>query len=98
MSQYTGPTTASNEDSIEISLRKITALLSGAASGSAPLTSASRIPAWDSRTFTYFGSTNNVKTVTYKMGSVTKAVVTYTYVGSGASDDDDVATETVVLY
>lgn len=55
------------------------------------------IPTWDSRAFTYVGSTNNVNVVTYKLAGVSVATVTYTYVLAGVADDDDVATETLVI-
>lgn len=55
------------------------------------------VPTWNNRVFTYVGSTNNVDTITYKYDSTTVAVVTYTYVASGAADDDQVASETIVL-
>ena len=48
--------------------------------------------------FTYYGSTNNIHTISYKTGGsggTTVATVTYTYVGSGASNDDSIATITL---
>lgn len=42
-------------------------------------------------TVTYYGSTNNIQTVTYSNGSV----LTLTYVGGGAADDDLILTATV---
>lgn len=50
------------------------------------------ISTFDSQTFSYFGATNNVETVVYKLGATTVAILTFTYVGGGASNDDNVAT------
>jgi hypothetical protein len=55
------------------------------------------IPPWNSREFTYVGSTNNVESVTYFKDSTEVATVSYTYVNAGAADNDKVATETVAL-
>lgn len=47
--------------------------------------------------FTYVGSTNNIATQVFKSGGAggtTVATLTYTYVASGAADDDDIATIT----
>lgn len=49
------------------------------------------IPQNDTQEFTYFGSTNNVQTITYKLAGTTVATQTFTYVGNGVADDDDVA-------
>lgn len=52
------------------------------------------IPPFDAISFTYVGATNNVDVQTFKRGGAsgtTVATLTYTYVASGASDDDDVA-------
>jgi hypothetical protein len=48
------------------------------------------IPAFDTQDFTYYGATNNVKTITYSKDGSPVATLTFTYVGSGAADDDDV--------
>lgn len=37
---------------------------------------------------TYYGGTNNIATATYKLGAKTIAVVTISYAGGGASDND----------
>ena len=55
------------------------------------------IPAFDFQAFTYVGATNNVSTIVFKSGGAggtTVASLTFTYVGAGAADDDDVATIT----
>lgn len=49
------------------------------------------VPENDEQVFSYFGATNNVQTITYKLGGSTVATQTFTYVGGGAADDDDVA-------
>lgn len=55
------------------------------------------IPVSDYQAFTYYGSTNNIHTIVSKAGGssgTTVATLTFTYVGSAASDDDVVATIT----
>lgn len=52
------------------------------------------IPAFDQQVWAYYGSTNNVQTITYKNGSTTVAVLTFTYAAGGAADDDKVTTIT----
>lgn len=55
------------------------------------------IPSYDYISFSYVGSTNNVATQVFKTGGsggTTVATLTYTYVGSGASNDDKVLTIT----
>jgi hypothetical protein len=52
------------------------------------------IPAYDQQVFTYVGSTNNIATISYKSAGQEVALLTFTYVGAGASDDDKVATIT----
>ena len=55
------------------------------------------IPVSDYVSFTYYGSTNNIHVATYKTGGsggTTVATLTYTYVGGGAADNDDIATIT----
>lgn len=56
-----------------------------------------QIPDFDYQAFTYYGSTNNVHTRVFKTGGsggATVATLTYTYVASGAVDDDDISTIT----
>lgn len=51
------------------------------------------IPAHDHESFSYVGSTNNIDTITYYVGGPSGEVVgimTFTYVGSGVADDDDI--------
>lgn len=50
-------------------------------------------PAGFTKEYTYFGATNNVKTVTFRQGSTVLGVVRYTYIAGGAADNDDIATE-----
>lgn len=55
------------------------------------------IPASDYVAYTYCGSTNNIQTATYKSGGSggsTVATLTFTYVGSGVANDDNVASIT----
>lgn len=52
------------------------------------------IPPYDQQVFDYFLATNNVQTITYKKDGATVAILTFTYVGGGAADDDNVATIT----
>lgn len=55
------------------------------------------IPASDYVAYTYYGSTNNIQTATYKTGGsggTTVATLTFTYVGSGVANDDKIATIT----
>lgn len=50
--------------------------------------------AYDWMGFAYFGTTNNVRTITYKTGGAggtTVAVQRFNYVAGGAADDDDVS-------
>lgn len=53
------------------------------------------IPPFNSQTFTYFGSTNNVQTIVYKQGVTTVATLTFTYVSGGVADNDLVQTITL---
>ncbi len=49
--------------------------------------------AYDYQSLTYFGTTNNVKSITYKSGGASGSVVAvtqYNYVGGGAADNDKV--------
>lgn len=58
------------------------------------------LPPHDYEAYTYVGSTNNVNTVTaYAGGSggVTVGTLTFTYVGAGAANDDNVASVTLGL-
>lgn len=58
------------------------------------------VPQHDYEEFSYVGSTNNVDTVTYKTGGSGGTIVateTFTYVGSGASDDDNIASVTLTV-
>ena len=58
------------------------------------------LPAYDYIAFTYVGVTNNVATQVFKLGGasgLTVATLTYTYVGAGAADDDDIATVTMSI-
>lgn len=48
------------------------------------------IPPHDSQTYTYYGSTNNVQTVEYKMGEDTVFTLYFAYAASGAADNDRV--------
>lgn len=48
-----------------------------------------QIPPYSSQHFTYYGSTNNIQTQTFKDSDDNDvAVLTYTYVNDGLSDDD----------
>lgn len=50
--------------------------------------SGAAIPLHDETVAAYYGSTNNLHTVTYKLATVTVGVMTISYAGGGASDDD----------
>lgn len=53
------------------------------------------IGAYDAMTFDYYGSTNNIehqKFYTGGTGGTLVATLTYTYIGSGVANDDEVAT------
>lgn len=52
------------------------------------------IPAYDQQVLTYVGSTNNIQTISYRSQGQEVALLTFTYVGSGAADDDKVASIT----
>ncbi len=55
------------------------------------------IPPWDHLTLTYVGVTNNIATATYRRGGGSGKIVAalaFTYIASGAADDDDIATIT----
>jgi len=43
--------------------------------------------------YTYYGSTNNIDTQVFKSGSTTVATITYTYVGGGVANDDNILTQ-----
>ena len=68
---------------------------SGGGAGIAPSGSNFSIPAFDSQEFSYFAATNNIQTITYKMGGSTVATMTFTYVSGGVADDDLVETMTL---
>lgn len=53
------------------------------------------IPYYNKQEITYIGSTNNIQSIVYKDGNTVVATQTFTYVGSGASDNDKVATITI---
>lgn len=46
------------------------------------------IPCYTEIDYTYYGSTNNVKTATYKAFGTVVGVLNYTYVSSGAANND----------
>ena len=50
------------------------------------------IPHFDNQAFTYYGFTNNIHTQVFKLGSTVVATLTFTYVGLGAANDDNVST------
>ena len=55
------------------------------------------IPASDYQAFTYYGSTNNIKTQKFYQGGSGGTLVstlTYTYVSGGAANDDNILTIT----
>lgn len=55
------------------------------------------IPASDYVGYTYYGATNNIHTAVYKTGGsggATVATLTFTYVGNGVSNDDNVSSVT----
>lgn len=55
------------------------------------------IPSSDYVAYTYYGATNNIETAVYKTGGSggsTVATLTFTYVGGGAANNDNVATLT----
>ncbi len=83
--EYRGTTVPDGDDSEEDLLRKIASSLAGSVN----------LPRWNSRTFAYQGSTNNVTTIVYKLDGVTVATQRFTYVAAGVADDDDVASETI---
>lgn len=58
------------------------------------MTPAPLVP-YDSFTTTFIGATNNIATRTFYMGGTSGrsvAIMTFTYLGSGAASDDDVST------
>ncbi len=65
--------------------------------GSIPISTSGSfaIPPFNSQEFTYYGATNNIQTITYKQDGAVVAVQTFTYVGGGGSDDDNVLTITL---
>lgn len=50
------------------------------------------IPPYDEIDYTYYGSTNNIETATYKNGGNVVKVLTFTYVGSGSANNDKTLT------
>lgn len=46
------------------------------------------IPKHNNAEMTYYGSTNNLHTIVYKVGATTVRTRTFTYVNSAAADDD----------
>lgn len=59
-----------------------------------------KLPLHDYEAFAYIGSTNNVSTIIgYRGGSggSVAGTLTFTYVGGGASNDDNVASITLTL-
>lgn len=46
------------------------------------------IPPYDEQDFTYYGSTNNIETIVYKKATATVLTLTFTYLNSGAANDD----------
>jgi hypothetical protein len=80
---------------------RLLALIAAATQASATGTSGSNggilIPASDYVAYSYYGVTNNIQTATYKSGGsggTTVATLTFTYVGGGAANDDNVASIT----
>ena len=55
----------------------------------------SNIPYHNQQVITYIGSTNNIEKIEYKLNGTTVATQSFTYVGSGAADDDKIATVTI---
>lgn len=53
------------------------------------------LPLHDNIALTYLNSTNNVGTVTYKLGATAVATLTLTYVNAAAADNDLIATATL---
>lgn len=49
------------------------------------------VPPYDEISLTYYGATNNIDVQTFKRGGVTVAVLKYTYVASGAADNDRIS-------
>lgn len=65
--------------------------------GSLLSNSASNIPYHNKQELAYYGSTNNIHTITYKLNNVTVATQTLTYVNSAAADDDLVETSEITF-
>lgn len=47
------------------------------------------IPMHDEQVFTYFGSTENIETITYKLNSLSVGVSEFTYDGDGGTTSTD---------
>lgn len=75
--------TADNSGTGEIGVKVIN--IGGVGSASIP---GFVIPPYDEIDLAMWGSTNNLKTVTYKKATVTVATLDLTYVGGGAADND----------
>jgi len=72
------PLQHNSNDSQGVSLGKINALLCG-----------SLMPyGADAQELSYYGSTNNIHTITFKRDGVTLATRTFTYQGGGSVDND----------
>lgn len=74
--------TVGNTEDGEIGLKVIQIAARG---GSVP---GFEIPTYDQIVLDYYGSTNNLETVTYKLAGNTVAVLTLTYAAAGAADND----------
>lgn len=99
MSEYTGTNAPNSDDSLSNSLMKIARSLYLALGGGTSLVTVSgfSIPSYDYAVFTYVGITNNALKAIYKTGGASGNVVAtldFTYIASGAADDDDIATIT----
>lgn len=46
------------------------------------------LPHYDDAVLSYYGATNNLQQVTYKLATATVATLLLTYAGGGAADDD----------
>lgn len=49
------------------------------------------IPPNDEMVLDYYGSTNNLQSITFKLNGATVATQSFEYIGGGASDDDEVS-------
>lgn len=90
-SSYSPPQPEAYEDKW-VTIKKSLLILAGAAESGGLGGGGLSIPGGStSFTVAYYGSTNNIQTVTYSNGSL----LTLTYVGGGAADDDLIQTATV---